>query len=225
MSPSAVTYSNKSRVLPVRATLPLRQGEALLQVAWQSLMPGGATEAASFHSGCEGAGSAAAACAALLTSQRVLIVNERLAVVASAAIPSDMGLPVSCLWMGPALLVSTSTGQVGGAGLDWTACAVQTGSWNPALGLSGLLRCMVEALGAPQQRPPVLLHVLQVLQVCWDGKLVHLCSLLNGSAPALLGALADRLLIATRANAAGEQLGACLTGHVIGKQASKGICA
>lgn len=115
VSPSAVTYSNKSRVLPVRATLPLRPGEALLQVAWQSLMPAGA-EAGSFHSSCEGAGSAAAACAALLTSQRVLIVNELLSVVASAAIPSDTGLPVSCLWMGPALLVSTSTGQVSRAG-------------------------------------------------------------------------------------------------------------
>jgi hypothetical protein len=127
VSPSAVTYSNKSRVLPVRASLPLRQGEALLQVAWQSLMPGGAEAAASFHSGCEGAGSAAAACAALLTSQRVLITNERLAVVASGGIPSDMGLPVSCLWMGPALLVSTSTGQVGGQG--WAGCALLSGSW------------------------------------------------------------------------------------------------
>jgi hypothetical protein len=67
----------------------------------------------------------------------------------------------------------------------------------------------------------VVLHILQVLQVCWDGKLVHLCSLLNGGAPALLGALADRLLIATRANAAGGQRGpasqAC-TGHVLGNQ-------
>jgi hypothetical protein len=69
-------------------------------------------------------------------------------------------------------------------------------------------------------RAPVMLHILQVLQVCWDGKLVHLCSLLNGSAPALLGALADRLLIATRANAAGEQQGPAFkayTGHVLGK--------
>ncbi|PSC69692.1 Transducin WD40 repeat-like superfamily [Micractinium conductrix] len=144
VSPSAVTYTNKSRVLPVRATLALRSGEAVVQVAWQSLMPADN----SFHSGCDGAGSVAAAVAAVLTSQRLLLVNERLAVVASAGIPSDMGLPASCLWMGPALLVSTTIGQV--------------------------------------------------LQVCWDGKLVHLCSLLGGASPALLGALADRLLIATR---------------------------
>lgn len=145
VSPNAVTYSNKARLLPVRASLQLRSGEAVVQVAWQSLMP----RDSSFHSGCEGAGTVAAACAAVLTSQRMLIVNERLGVVASASVPSDLGLPVSCLWMGPALLLSTSTGQV--------------------------------------------------LQVCWDGKLVHLCSLLGSSPPALLGALADRLLIATRA--------------------------
>lgn len=120
------------------------------QVAWQSLMPADN----SFHSGCDGAGSVAAAVAAVLTSQRLLLVNERLAVVASAGIPSDMGLPASCLWMGPALLVSTTIGQV--------------------------------------------------LQVCWDGKLVHLCSLLGGASPALLGALADRLLIATRPKGTGE---------------------
>lgn len=152
VSPSAVTYSNKSRVMPTRASLPLRQGEAVLQVAWQPLVPadGG------FHTGCEGAAGCAAAAAAVLTSQRLLILTERLGVVASAGIPADMGLPVSCLWLGPALLASTSTGQV--------------------------------------------------LQVCWDGKLVHLCSLLGSGAPALLGALADRLLIATQATAAGGQV-------------------
>lgn len=150
VSPSAVTYSNKSRVLPTRASLALRPGEAVVQVAWQPLVPADG----SFHSGCEGAGSVAAAAAAVLTSQRLLVVSERLAVLASAAIPPDMGLPVSCLWLGPALLVSTSAGQV--------------------------------------------------VQACWDGKLVHLCSLLGGgSSPALLGALADRLLIATQASPAG----------------------
>jgi hypothetical protein len=45
---------------------------------------------------------------------------------------------------------------------------------------------------------------VQVLQVCWDGKLVHVCSLLQGTAPALLGALADRLLVATKPSPAGE---------------------
>ena len=39
--------------------------------------------------------------------------------------------------------------------------------------------------------------------MCWDGKLAHLCSLLQGAPPALLGALADRLLIASRATPAG----------------------
>lgn len=51
----------------------------------------------------------------------------------------------------------------------------------------------------------LLVVCVQVLQVCWDGKLVHLCSLLqSAAAPALLGALADRLLIATRGSKDGE---------------------
>jgi len=101
-------YSNKSRMLPVRASLVLRPGEAVLQVAWQTLVPADG----SFHTGSEGAATAVAAAAAVLTSQRLLVLNERLGVVASASMPADMGLPVSCLWMGPALLLSTTTGQV-----------------------------------------------------------------------------------------------------------------
>lgn len=59
-------------------------------------------------------------------------------------------------------------------------------------------------LGAAQYT--LTFRYAQVLQVCWDGKLVHLCSLLqSAAAPALLGALADRLLIATRASKDGEQ--------------------
>lgn len=33
VSPSAATYSNKTRVLPVRATLQLRAGEAVVQAS------------------------------------------------------------------------------------------------------------------------------------------------------------------------------------------------
>lgn len=124
VSPSAVTYSNKSRVLPVRASLALRPGEAVLQVAWQPLVPADG----SFHSGSEGAATAVAAAAAVLTSQRLLILSERLGVVASASVPADMGLPVSCLWMGPALLLSTTTGQVI-ARLDDAESVLGT-SWN-----------------------------------------------------------------------------------------------
>lgn len=41
-------------------------------------------------------------------------------------------------------------------------------------------------------------HPPQVLQVCWDGKAVHLCSLMAGGPQVLVGALADRLLLANR---------------------------
>lgn len=34
--------------------------------------------------------------------------------------------------------------------------------------------------------------------MCWDGKAVHLCSLMAGGPQVLVGALADRLLLANR---------------------------
>jgi hypothetical protein len=43
-----------------------------------------------------------------------------------------------------------------------------------------------------------------VLHVCWDGRVVHLASLLGGPPPALLGALADRLLLASRRDPGGR---------------------
>lgn len=77
------------------------------QVAWQSLSePGGG-----YHT--RNAPPPAAACAAaLLTTERCLLVDPRLRVIAAASIAPDLGLPVSCLWVGPALLVSTSCNQV-----------------------------------------------------------------------------------------------------------------
>ena len=162
---SATSYSGQGRVLATKHTLQLRPGEAVVQVAWQTLNEGGS----GFHSGSRGAATAVAAAAAVLTSERVLLVSERLAVVAVATIPSELGSPASCLWMGPALLVSTSCGQV--------------------------------------------------VQACWDGKLVHLCSLLSrseGGGAGLLGALADRLLVGTKASGASAAERTEVSGRGIG---------
>ena len=168
-SSGSSSYPQQSaRALPVRHTLALRPGEALVQVAWQPLVdPGGG-----FHAGSEGAASAAAAAAAVLTSERVVVVSERLEVLASASVPPDMGVPASCLWLGPALLVTTSGGQL--------------------------------------------------LQLAWDGALLHAAALLGGP-PSLLGALADRVLLAARAPGSGEGVGVracvcvCVCGWVGGR--------
>eukprot|EP00887_Chlorella_sp_A99_P003020 scaffold9.g3020.t1 len=166
VSPSAVTYSGQSRVLATKHAVQLRPGEALVQVAWQTLNEAGS----GFHSGSAGAASACAAVAAVLTSERLLLLSERLAVVAAAALAPELGPPVSCLWLGPALLVSTGAGQVA--------------------------------------------------QVCWDGKAQHLCSLLSGgggaAAAGLLGALADRLLVATAAAAGPGGARAEVCGRAVG---------
>ncbi|GAB4816914.1 hypothetical protein N2152v2_003960 [Parachlorella kessleri] len=150
--------SQPGKGLAARQTLQLRPGEALVQVAWQALSePAGGYHTANCPP------PAAACVAALLTTERCLLVDERLRVVAASSLAPDLGLPVSCLWVGPALLVSTAGHQV--------------------------------------------------LQVCWDGKAVHLCSLLAGSSPAVLaGALADRLLLASRpgGGARGEVAGRAL---------------
>lgn len=143
-------YVGKARVLAARATLRLLPSETVVQVAWQPLIE----YSSGFHTGSEGAGCGAAAAVAVLTTGRVLLATERLRPLASAALPADGGAPVSCLWVGPALLVTTTSNQV--------------------------------------------------LHVCWDGRVVHLASLLGGPPPALLGALADRLLLASRRDPGGR---------------------
>ena len=154
VSATATSYAGQARVLAARHSLALRPGEAVLQVAWQGLNEAGS----GFHSGSVGAATAAAAAAAVLTNERLLLLSERLAVLAAVALPPELGPPVGCLWVGPALLVSTAGGQV--------------------------------------------------VQVCWDGKLEHLAALLappGGGGAALLGALADRLLLCTRGGPDGDR--------------------
>jgi hypothetical protein len=165
ISPSAVTYTNQARTLAARHTLQLLPDEAVRQVAWQRLTPSDGT----FHTASPGAASAVAAAAAVLTTRRVLLLSERLTPLAVAAVPGDLGVPLCCLWVGPAVLVSTSSSQV--------------------------------------------------LSVGWDGRVTHLCSLLSAAAPqALVGALADRLLLASKVRgplAAGGRTEVCGRGFSV----------
>ena len=88
--------------------LKLRLSEAVVQISWQTLI----NPADDFHIGCEGANTALPCVAAVVTTERILIIDDRLQIVAAANFAGDMGIPVSSLWVGPALLVTTSANQV-----------------------------------------------------------------------------------------------------------------
>jgi len=124
--------------------LRLRPSEAVIQVTWQTLMD--PTE--EFHAGDQGAETALPCVAAVVTTERVLLVDDRLRILAASNFAGDMGIPISSLWVGPALLVTTSANQV--------------------------------------------------MHVRWDGQIDHVASLLSGHPVVLVGALADRLVLAAR---------------------------
>lgn len=88
--------------------LRLRLSEAVIQVTWQTLMD--PTE--DFHVGVPGAEAALPCVAAVVTTERVLLVDDRLRILAASNFAGDMGIPISSLWVGPALLVTTSVNQV-----------------------------------------------------------------------------------------------------------------
>ena len=102
------------KVLQARSSIQLFSTEAVVQMAWQRL----ADPSQEFNTSTPGADNAAASALAILTTERVIILSERLAVLATGPLPGDAGPPVSCLWVGPALLVSTAGGQVLHVGWD-----------------------------------------------------------------------------------------------------------
>jgi hypothetical protein len=91
-----------------RHVLKLRLSEAVVSITWQTLTD--PTE--NFHLGCEGASIALPCVAAVVTTERVLLIDDRLRILASSNFAGDMGIPMSSLWVGPALLVTTSANQV-----------------------------------------------------------------------------------------------------------------
>jgi len=132
-----------ARSMASKNLLKLRPSEALVQVAWQVLMPSSPKEATvgagTFHAGCPGASSALACAAAVLTSERALIVDDHLCILAAAAFPSGGGVPVSCLWLGPALLVSTSVNHVVHVQWDGVVTHVASLFSGPPVVLAGAL--------------------------------------------------------------------------------------
>jgi len=125
------------KVLQARSSIQLFSTEAVVQMAWQRLTD----PSQEFNTSTPGAGNAAASALAILTTERVIILSERLAVLATGPLPGDAGPPVSCLWVGPALLVSTAGGQVLHVGWDGRvhhACSLLSGVASPVT-LTGAL--------------------------------------------------------------------------------------
>ncbi|KAK9806672.1 hypothetical protein WJX73_006627 [Symbiochloris irregularis] len=87
--------------------LQLLPGEGVVQVAWQSLVE------ASEGSVMDDSGSGKASLVgAVITPQRALLVSVTLMPLAVAAAPAGGSQFTSCLWIGPALLLTTTSFQV-----------------------------------------------------------------------------------------------------------------
>ena len=78
-----------------------------MQVAWQNLLTG--VEGAVLDDTGEGKASVVGA---MLTTRRVLVVSATLSVLVAFGVASTEASPTSLLWMGPALLFTTSSNQV-----------------------------------------------------------------------------------------------------------------
>lgn len=92
----------------VKASYQLPAAGIVVQLSWQSFMD--PTE--EFHSDMEGASTVSPCILAILLSDRVLFLNDKLEAISSCLMPEDAGNLVSGLWIGPSLLVSTSTNQM-----------------------------------------------------------------------------------------------------------------
>ena len=115
-------YSSMNSNAPTKAAVPkasyqLPQSAAVVQFAWQSLVD----PAGEFHSDMPGAADAAACLLAVALSDRVVFLNDRLEHISTCLLPEDVGSAVSCLWVGPSLLVSTSNNQVMYVSIDGTS--------------------------------------------------------------------------------------------------------
>jgi hypothetical protein len=166
----------------------------VVQVAWQTLLDPGAA----FHAGRPGAAAALPCVAAVLTTQRVLLLGPRLQVVASGSIPGDLGAPTSCLWVGPALLLSTAANQVLHFTWEGGLCHVASLlSGPPVVLVAALADRLVLAAAAPgggrTEVAPRAFAVLPPMVAGWAGAAA--AGVLPGGAPRARAAL--RALVAS----------------------------
>ncbi|KAK2079281.1 hypothetical protein QBZ16_002972 [Prototheca wickerhamii] len=231
--------SARDRLAP-RASIALEPGEALVSLRWQSLTGpgprGGPLDACQLLPGARtgavnGAGAATneidddadqqktviradprlvACVGAVLTTRRVLFVSERLVPIVSARLPSDAGVPVSSLWLGPLLLLTTSAGQLLSARWDGSVGHVATLLDGPGAGLGGPGRA-AGALPGGRRR---VAAALRALAASYD--LTRLpAALLRQAAATGTGRLASALAARSEAGAAPGSATSALTTNAL----------
>lgn len=166
--------------------LQLRQSEVVIQVSWQTLLDANDD----FHAGSEGAEDVLPCVAAVLTSERVIIVDPQLQIITTVNFPGDAGVPTSCLWAGLGLLVSTSANQVFMAGWDGSPMHMASLLSGPPITILGVLADRL-ILAMRGEGPGLLagrtetatrgFSVLPVLLLGWAG--VASLGILPGGAP------------------------------------------
>lgn len=115
VSHTGSTYHGTNSVRP-KGSFQLPSTNPVVQMAWQSLMDPNEE----FHSDIDGAMTATPCILAIMMSDRVLFLNDELSLVSCSLMSEDAGNLVSCLWVGPSLLVSTSTNQIISVSLSGT---------------------------------------------------------------------------------------------------------
>ncbi|GLI65745.1 hypothetical protein VaNZ11_009346 [Volvox africanus] len=155
-----------------QAHLPLMPQETVIHVAWQSLSLGPPSATAT-------AAGATDAVAAVLTTQRLMLVTAGLRVVCSTSLATRGSAALlepltSVVWAGPMLLVSTAAGQV--LQLTWTGSLLPVATLSPTgyMALMGVTADSLLVLRTPLVPPP--------MAVCAAG--------MNGN-PASVAALAE----------------------------------
>ncbi|GFR49123.1 hypothetical protein Agub_g10921, partial [Astrephomene gubernaculifera] len=151
---------------PRQASLPLLPSENVVHVAWQSLALAPPRDQANGSSSSSGGGGGgvpgpADAVAAVLTTQRLLLVTAGLRVVCAVSLVTHGSAALldpltSVVWAGPMLLVSTVAGQV--LQLTWTGTLLPVATLSPT-GHCALLGVTADALillRTPLGAPPVI---------------------------------------------------------------------
>lgn len=135
VSQASSMYSHNTRSLRSKAAYQLPAASAVIQVAWQNLMD----PAGTYHSDMQGADEAIPCVLAVTMSDRVLFLSDKLELISSCLLPADAGIPVSSLWIGPSLVVSTSMDQFLYAGIDGSVVHAASAMMGPSVSILGAL--------------------------------------------------------------------------------------
>lgn len=126
-------YNQGTKTLHSKYSHQLPLSTAIIQIAWQPLLdPQG-----EFNMESEGAETALPCILALLLTDRVQFLSPTLGLISTVFIPNDIGYPTSCLWIGPSLLISTSSNQLLYVGFDGNISHAASLLMGPAVSLLG----------------------------------------------------------------------------------------